>query len=222
MSIFWRSCTRASFLRQVGYVWIRHPHECVPRNVDVIRLTLVVNLIPDILLLVIALVGLFRLGRGGDGLFGVLWKQVWWAAILVSRTSSLGFCCKSAVWLVVATFAEVPPVVCGLIFSAHLSVQSARPYSTVQVLNILNLGGNAPSLHDLRLKNIDRSPFCPTYQRRLTSCVPSVEAKWGLSDMLMSPSNKATSFPLAGYRVSRCNADASLSDRLCLRIRSNV
>jgi len=60
-----------------------------------------------------------------------------------SLTSSLCFCCKGVIWLALAAVAEVPPVVCGLTFSAHLSVQSVRPCSTVQVLIILNLGGNA-------------------------------------------------------------------------------
>jgi hypothetical protein len=42
-----------------------------------------------------------------------------------SLVSSLCFCCKGVVvWLVLAAFAEVPPVVCGLTFSAHLSVES--------------------------------------------------------------------------------------------------
>jgi len=53
------------------------------------------------------------------------------------------FCRKGVVWLMLAVFAEVPPVVCGLIISPHLSVQSVHPCSTIQVLIILNMGGNA-------------------------------------------------------------------------------
>jgi hypothetical protein len=37
-----------------------------------------------------------------------------------SLASSLYFCCEGIIWLVLATLAEVPPVVCGLTFSAHL------------------------------------------------------------------------------------------------------
>ena len=58
-------------------------------------------------------------------------------------TSSLCFCCKGVLWLMIAAVAEIPPVVCGFTFSVHLSVQSVLPYSTVQVLIILDLGGNA-------------------------------------------------------------------------------
>jgi hypothetical protein len=59
-----------------------------------------------------------------------------------SLVSSLCFCCKGVIWLVLAAFAEVPPVVCGLTFSAHLSVESVCPCSMVQVLIILDLGGD--------------------------------------------------------------------------------
>ena len=72
-----------------------------------------------------------------------------------SLTSSLCFCFKGVIWLVLAAVAEIPPVVRGLTFSAHLFVQSVRPCSMVQVLIILDLGGIASLSMTYRLKNID-------------------------------------------------------------------
>lgn len=40
-----------------------------------------------------------------------------------SLASSLCFCCKGVTWLALAAFAEIPPVVCSLSISPHLSVQ---------------------------------------------------------------------------------------------------
>jgi len=53
---------------------------CVPENARNVLLNLVVMLATDIILLLIMLVGLFRLHRHGGGKFGlaqVLWRQVW-------------------------------------------------------------------------------------------------------------------------------------------------
>jgi len=52
---------------------------CVPENARNVLLNLVVMLATDIILLLIMLVGLFRLHRHGGGKFGlaqVLWRQV--------------------------------------------------------------------------------------------------------------------------------------------------
>jgi len=69
---------------QVRFVWLPEQRACASSNVDGIRLALIVTLITDIILLVIVLVGLFRMrpsGGGSFGLQGVLWKQVRWTAI---------------------------------------------------------------------------------------------------------------------------------------------
>jgi hypothetical protein len=60
-------------------VWLPDERACAASNVDGVKLTLVVTLITDILLLVTVLVGLFRLRRDGggrSGLQGLLWRQV--------------------------------------------------------------------------------------------------------------------------------------------------
>lgn len=93
------------------------------------------------MLLLIMLVGLLRLRRYGVGTFGLtqlLWKQV---GILVessgfSFTDAFLFS-KGVIWLFIATFAEVTPVVCpGLVATLHFS-----HYSTLQVFISLDLNG---------------------------------------------------------------------------------
>ena len=75
-------------------MWVADEHQCVASNVDGVKLTLIVTLITDILLLVTVLVGLFHLRRDGGGRFGlqgVLWRQVWWMAIPFGLSSSMYF-----------------------------------------------------------------------------------------------------------------------------------
>jgi len=91
--------TNVAFLLQgiirVRFVWLPEQRACASSNVDGIGLALIITLLTDILLLVIVLVGLLRVRRSGGGSFGlqgVLWKQ-------------------GIIWLVLATLAEVPPVV---------------------------------------------------------------------------------------------------------------
>ncbi|KAH9958703.1 hypothetical protein BC827DRAFT_546237 [Russula dissimulans] len=71
---------------------------CAVLNTEGNKLNIIVSLITDIVLLLIMLVGLLRLRSEGGGRFGIgllLWNQ-------------------GLIWLLIATAAEVPPVVAGL------------------------------------------------------------------------------------------------------------
>jgi hypothetical protein len=89
---------RGLFLPRVRFVWIPEQLACVSSNVDGVKLTLIVTLITDFLLLVTVLAGLFRIRRCGGGSFGLedlLWKQVQWMAAPSTSTplgSSMCFC----------------------------------------------------------------------------------------------------------------------------------
>jgi len=72
--------------------WSPAENNCITRNVDSIKLYSISLLSTDVVLLLIALVGLFRLrGHGTFSLGRLLWKQ-------------------GIVWLFLAIIAEVPPV----------------------------------------------------------------------------------------------------------------
>jgi len=76
-------------------VWIPAQQACVTPNTESSLLNLIAMLVTDIVLLLIMLGGLFRLrrhSRGASGLIQLLWKQ-------------------GVIWLLLATAAEVPPVV---------------------------------------------------------------------------------------------------------------
>jgi len=92
------------------------------------RLTLISLAATDIVLLLMMLVGLFRLRHDGYGsaTFGLvqfLWKQVWWT---FSRQSWL-FCLidmssfrKGVIWVFIATAVEIPPAVSLANFTPRL------------------------------------------------------------------------------------------------------
>ena len=64
---------------------------CFPTNGEDNKPTLIAMLATDVILLIIMLVGLFRLrqdGRGAFGLTQLMWKQVW-PVIFAGRGSSI-------------------------------------------------------------------------------------------------------------------------------------
>ena len=70
----------------------------------------------DIALLLIMLVGLFRMRRDGGGMFGlaqVLWRQVLYRFSLPSFSGFIDMFsfCKGVIWLLLATVVEIPPLV---------------------------------------------------------------------------------------------------------------
>jgi len=80
---------------RLGSVWDLAQERCVVHNTESNKPNIIVTLITDIILLLIMLVGLLRIRRQGGGTFGLgqlLWKQ-------------------GVIWLLLATFAEVTPVV---------------------------------------------------------------------------------------------------------------
>jgi len=107
--------------------WDAASQQCAVLNTDSIKPQIVVHAIIDIVLLLIALVGLLRLRRDGGGKIGVglfLWKQ-------------------GILWLLIALLAEVPPAVLiilnlndpfNLMFQLPsviaLSIAAARTYRT--------------------------------------------------------------------------------------------
>ena len=74
--------------------------------------------VTDFILLLITLVGLFRLRREGGGWLGLgwlLWKQVrgqHLLQIVVPRSANVIFVQQGVIWILVATIADLFPVVC--------------------------------------------------------------------------------------------------------------
>jgi len=80
---------------QLRSVWVPAQQSCAPESTKIIQLNLIAMLVTDIALLLIMLIGLLRLRVDGGGAFGLaqlLWRQ-------------------GVIWLLLATAAEVPPVV---------------------------------------------------------------------------------------------------------------
>ncbi|KAH9984317.1 hypothetical protein BJV74DRAFT_587128 [Russula compacta] len=82
-------------LVRIRAAWDPLLQNCIALNIKSSKLNVIVTLTTDIVLLLIMLVGLLRLRLHGGGTFGIglfLWKQ-------------------GLIWLLIATFAEVPPTV---------------------------------------------------------------------------------------------------------------
>jgi len=83
------------------------------------KLVTMAPLMTDVSLLTIMLVGLVRLRSHRASAFGLgrlLWKQVWFSTIIISLNSHAFPVCEGVVWLLLATVAEVTPVVSPLKF----------------------------------------------------------------------------------------------------------
>ena len=90
-------------------------------NTEKTKPSIIASLITDIILLLIVLIGLLRLLHNGGGSFGLgrlLWKQVGSGRshIPVPRFTYLFPLPKGVIWLLMATIAEVPPMVCPASF----------------------------------------------------------------------------------------------------------
>jgi len=114
-------------------------------NTDSSKPHIVVDVTVDIVLLLIALVGLLRLRRDGGGRIGVglfLWKQVGYFPSIQTSLSQLVdmfLVLQGILWLLIALLAGLPPAVSTATSStdplfAHHDVMS-------QVFIILNLNG---------------------------------------------------------------------------------
>jgi len=103
-------------LSQLRATWIPVQQICAQTNLPSSKLNLIAIPVTDISLLLIMLVGLFRLrgdGMGAVGLARVLWRQV--ISVLACRDSfnpliSFHYA-KGILWLLLALAAEVPPMV---------------------------------------------------------------------------------------------------------------
>ena len=86
-------------------------------NIETTRHTVIMSLVTDLVLLVIMLLGLFRMCVRLGGRFALgdfLWKQVGdnSSPSLSYPTFSNGLlACEGVIWLLLATAAEVPPMV---------------------------------------------------------------------------------------------------------------
>ena len=130
-------------LSQLRSTWIPVQQTCAQTNLPSSTLNLIAIPATDISLLLIMLVGLFRLRSEGMGMVGLgrlLWKQV--IPVFISRGSfhpliSYHFG-KGILWLLLALAAEVPPVV-------SLTISRSSPFvkftSVSQVFISLNLNG---------------------------------------------------------------------------------
>ena len=98
---------------QLRFVWM--PTEiCVFLGIESFKLSFIVTLITDIVLLLIVLVGLLRL-RSSFALERLLWNQVrcCLSPHYLMFSNLLVFpIYKGVLWLLLAIVAEVPPVVC--------------------------------------------------------------------------------------------------------------
>ena len=85
-------------------------------NPGILTSNIMGSLFADIALLLIMLIGLFRLhfGSGAIGLERVLRNQVRWLRFLLwcSKFTDLIFIRKGLVWLLLAIVCEIPPAVC--------------------------------------------------------------------------------------------------------------
>ena len=93
---------------------------CEVLNMQITKLNIIVTLVTDIILLFIMFIGLLRLRvyeRGTLGLGRLLWRQVgYWCfslAVVFLSADMLLLIHKGLIWLLVATIAEVLPVVSG-------------------------------------------------------------------------------------------------------------
>jgi hypothetical protein len=91
---------------------------CVQLNLKSGLLNIIAVPFTDIALLLIMLIGLFRLRGHGSSTFGmtkVLWRQVCYVFLLLwsrlLRSTNMFSCWKGVFWLLVAIAAEIPPVV---------------------------------------------------------------------------------------------------------------
>jgi len=101
---------------QLRSAWGPAQLNCVPTNTDISLLHLISMLVTDIALLLMMLVGLFRLRIHDDGVFDLaqyLWKQVrkWFQLTTILRLVDTFAVYKGVSWLFVIVAAEVPPVV---------------------------------------------------------------------------------------------------------------
>jgi hypothetical protein len=98
------------------------PNTCVTLNTQGNEPNVISTLVTDIVLLLIMLIGLYRLQCHGGGTFRLgrlLWKQVklYLAMVLVLSLFTYVFSVpKGVIWLLVAAIAEIPPVVSLRIF----------------------------------------------------------------------------------------------------------
>ena len=138
--------------------WLIHPQlrsdwdaasqQCAVLNTDSSKPQMVVRVIIDIVLLLIALVGLLRLRRDGGGKIGVglglfLWKQVGFhfPSIQTSLPPPVDTfsVLQGTLWLLIALLAEVPPAVSSA--SSFTEPPFAHHDVMSQVFIILNLNG---------------------------------------------------------------------------------
>ena len=95
--------------------------DCIVLDTEKNEPSIIASLITDIVLLLIVLIGLLRLLHDGGGSFALgrlLWKQVGSGRshIPVPRFTYLFPLSKGVIWLLMATVAEVPPMVCPASF----------------------------------------------------------------------------------------------------------
>jgi hypothetical protein len=112
------------------------------------------------------LIGLFRMRLRAGGAFGLgrfLWSQVrWWKfspAVILPNLPMLIPVHQGLIWFLIATVAEVPPVVRLAILLDRSPLLLAHSYSTSQVFVFLNLNGRIlfSRIHQQRV--VDRTLF---------------------------------------------------------------
>jgi hypothetical protein len=103
---------------QIRATWEPLLATCIITNIHSTKLNMITTLITDVVLLLIMLIGLLRLGAHEPGVYGMgrfMWRQVRVFALLASRGvpywADTPPVRKGIVWLLLATVAEIPPVV---------------------------------------------------------------------------------------------------------------
>ena len=130
-TVFGRSCRACKYFESIPFIfnyvftvsfsqlrstWIPVQQTCAETNLPSSKLNLIAIPVTDISLLLIMLVGLFRMRGDGSGIVNlarVLWRQV--ILVLASRgvfnPLILFHFGKGIIWLLLALAAEVPPMV---------------------------------------------------------------------------------------------------------------
>ncbi|KAI0002214.1 hypothetical protein BJV74DRAFT_41381 [Russula compacta] len=121
---------------------------CVPVNTESNVTSLVAMVVTDIALLLTMLIGLLRVRRHGGGMFALtrlLWRQ-------------------GLIWLLIATVAEVPPVVCiGLNLNDQLNVTFQTPALLTMIVAATrmhrSLSNFATGSPNITVENLPKSGF---------------------------------------------------------------
>jgi len=205
---------------QIRSTWMADMSSCTIPNIKSNMANLISMFVTDFFLLVIMLVGLFRLRCRVAGRFALapfLWKQVRCQPFLDCRSFLLDVISiqKGLIWLLLTTVAELPPLVCLAGFLRH---HLANHFFASQVFVSLDLNG-IPFPSNPETKNVD-PPVKFRAIRYSMSLFVMIATSGGANKFLMRACNTDVLDAIPGDNVNRRNTDVPLPRGLCLCYRS--